>query len=207
MSTRSHIYPIKMPRRFDRKTGWNRQFKWKPVRSDRWDPFPKDHLPFIDDFSVGAFIAKKAQAQAMPTKGSKRKADDMLKPMSILGKRRNVNDTGTKGPYPKRPRTGGTTSRNLFTNDNVAMMATAGVGAGGMAYTGAGIAMDRLNARVTAGIEEGFARHAAIQDSGVYTYDALTESAMAGRYLTNIAEGMERIVPLVEDLLEIGLLL
>lgn len=40
-----------MPRRFD-KRGWNRQFKWQPVRSDRWDPFPKDHLPFVDDYSA-----------------------------------------------------------------------------------------------------------------------------------------------------------
>lgn len=195
-----------MPRRFDRKTGWNRQFKWKPVRSDRWDPFPKDHLPFIDDFSVGAFIAKKLQAQSMPNRGTKRNASDMLAP-SQGRKRRNEQQTPSGAPAPKRPRTGGTTTRNLFTNDSVAMMATAGAGAGGMAYTGAGIAIDRLNARVTAGIEEGFARHAAIQDSGVYTYDALTESAMAGRYLDNIVEGMERIVPLVEDLLEIGLLL
>ena len=39
-----------MPRKYD-KRGWNRQFKWKPLRRDRWDPFPKDHLPFIDDYS------------------------------------------------------------------------------------------------------------------------------------------------------------
>lgn len=39
-----------MPRRFDSR-GWNRQFKWQPVRSDRWDMYPKDHLPFVDDFS------------------------------------------------------------------------------------------------------------------------------------------------------------
>ncbi len=39
-----------MPRRFDQR-GWNRQFKWQPVRSDRWDMYPKDHLPFVDDFS------------------------------------------------------------------------------------------------------------------------------------------------------------
>ena len=40
-----------MPRRFD-QYGWNRQFKWQPVRRDRWDMFPKDRIPFIDDFSV-----------------------------------------------------------------------------------------------------------------------------------------------------------
>ena len=39
-----------MARKFD-KRGWNRQFKWQPLRTDRWDPFPKDRLPFVDDFS------------------------------------------------------------------------------------------------------------------------------------------------------------
>lgn len=39
-----------MPRRFDQR-GWNRQFKWQPVRTDRWDVFPKDRIPFVDDFS------------------------------------------------------------------------------------------------------------------------------------------------------------
>ena len=38
-------------RKFD-KYGFNTQFKWQPVRRDRWDPFPKDHLPFIDDQSM-----------------------------------------------------------------------------------------------------------------------------------------------------------
>ena len=46
-----------MPRKYD-KRGWNRQFKWKPVRRDRWDPFPKDHLPFVDDYSVGMYLHK-----------------------------------------------------------------------------------------------------------------------------------------------------
>ena len=40
-----------MVRKFD-KFGFNTQFKWQPVRRDRWDPFPKDHLPFIDDMSM-----------------------------------------------------------------------------------------------------------------------------------------------------------
>ena len=40
-----------MPRRFD-SYGWNRQFKWQPCRTDRWDIFPKDRIPFVDDFSV-----------------------------------------------------------------------------------------------------------------------------------------------------------
>lgn len=172
-----------MARKFG-KYGWNRQFKNKPLRRDRWDPFPKDHLPFIDDFSVGAFLAKKAE------QGSKRQRIDAF-----------FNDTARKGPVPKRPKTGGTSTRSLFTNDAVALAGTAGALAGRAAYTGAGIAIDRLNARVTQAIEEGFARHAAIQNSGAYTYDALTESAMAGRYLENIAEGAERIVPLVEELL------
>ena len=70
-----------------------------------------------------------------------------------------------------------------------------------MAYTAAGIGVDRLNARIGSAIEEGFARHAAIQDSGVYTYDALTESAMIGRYLDSAIATGSRILPLVEDLL------
>jgi len=42
---------IKMARKFDR-LGFNTQFKWQPIRRDRWDPFPKDHLPFVDDMSL-----------------------------------------------------------------------------------------------------------------------------------------------------------
>ena len=172
-----------MARKFG-KYGWNRQFKNKPLRRDRWDPFPKDHLPFVDDFSVGAFVAKKA------AQGSKRQRPDAF-----------FNDTARKGPPPKRPKTGGTSTRSLFTNDSVALVGTAGALAGRAAYTGAGIALDSLNARITAGIEAGFARHAANNAAGLYEYDALTQAAMAGRYLENIAEGAERIVPLVEELL------
>lgn len=40
-----------MSRKFD-ELGFNTQFKWQPIRRDRWDPFPKDHLPFIDDQSI-----------------------------------------------------------------------------------------------------------------------------------------------------------
>lgn len=192
-----------MPRRFDRKTGWNRQFKWKPLRRDRWDPFPKDHLPFIDDFSVGTYGVKKAQVDAMR---NKRKRDDLITPTTLKGqyfndkKRRDI-DTARKGPPFKRARTGSGTARNVFTNDSVALLGTAGVGAAGMARAGAGIAWDSLNTRIGAAIEEGFARHAAIQDSGVYTYDVLTESAMAGKYLDSAIAAGERILPLVEDLL------
>jgi len=168
-----------MVRKFG-KYGWNRQFKNKPLRRDRWDPFPKDHLPFVDDFSIGAFVAKQAGGGT---------------------KRLRMDDTAKKPPSSKRQRTGGTATRSLFTNENVALAGTAGAIAGRAAYTGAGIAVDRLNARVTQAIEEGFARHAAIQETRAYTYDALTESAMAGRYLQNIAEGAERIIPLVEELL------
>ena len=53
-----------MPRRFD-KRGWNRQFKWQPVRRGRWDPFPKDHLPFVDDFSMVSVAAKIHAGQDM----------------------------------------------------------------------------------------------------------------------------------------------
>lgn len=57
-----------MPRRFD-KRGWNRQFKWQPVRRGRWDSFPKDHLPFIDDFSPGMYLHKATNER----RGQKRK--------------------------------------------------------------------------------------------------------------------------------------
>lgn len=40
---------IKMVRKYD-KFGYNRQFKINPC--NRRDPFPRDHLPFIDDMSV-----------------------------------------------------------------------------------------------------------------------------------------------------------
>ena len=40
-----------MARKLD-KYGFNTQFKWQPIRRDRWDPFPKDHLPFIDNQSL-----------------------------------------------------------------------------------------------------------------------------------------------------------
>ena len=187
-----------MPRRFDRKTGWNRQFKWKPLRRDRWDPFPKDHLPFIDDFSVGAYLAKKSQANAMV---NKRKFDDMTTPTTLLGKRRADIDTARKAPPSKRVRTRSGTSRNLFTNEGVADLATLGVGAGAMARTAAGIAVDTLDARIASGIEEGFRLHAAFNESGIPIFDALTESAMAGSRFDRIIAAGERMLPLVEDLL------
>ena len=57
-----------MPRRFD-KRGWNRQFKNRPLRRGRWDPFPKEHLPFIDDFSPGMYALKATNE----SRGQKRK--------------------------------------------------------------------------------------------------------------------------------------
>lgn len=39
-----------MVRKYD-KYGFNRQFKNKPC--SRRDPFPRDHLPFADDMSIG----------------------------------------------------------------------------------------------------------------------------------------------------------
>ncbi len=39
-----------MVRKYD-KYGLNRQFKSNPC--NRRDPFPRDHLPFVDDFSLG----------------------------------------------------------------------------------------------------------------------------------------------------------
>ena len=176
-----------MARKFG-KYGWNRQFKNKPLRRDRWDLFPKDHLPFVDDFSVGNFVARKA------AQGTKRQRTDAF-----------FNDTARKGAPAKRPKTGGTVTRSLFTNDNVALAGTAGALAARAAYTGAGIAVDSLNARITAALEQGFAQHAANNAAGLYNYDALTESSIVGRYLTNAAESLERIVPLVEDLLPLAL--
>lgn len=38
-----------MPRKYD-EFGYNRQFKSNPC--NRRDPFPRDHLPFVDDMSV-----------------------------------------------------------------------------------------------------------------------------------------------------------
>lgn len=48
-----------MPRRFD-KYGNNRQFKWKPLRVDRWDPWPKDHLPWIENQAANVGLYKVA---------------------------------------------------------------------------------------------------------------------------------------------------
>ncbi len=56
-----------MPRKFD-KRGWNRQFKWQPVRRGRWDPFPKDHLPFIDDYSVNSYLHKAINDKRSPAR-------------------------------------------------------------------------------------------------------------------------------------------
>ena len=42
-------YVTKMPRKYD-EFGYNRQFKSNPC--NRRDPFPRDHLPFVDDMSV-----------------------------------------------------------------------------------------------------------------------------------------------------------
>jgi len=191
-----------MPRRFDRKTGWNRQFKWKPLRRDRWDPFPKDHLPFIDDFSVLSYVTKARQAKAMNTN---RMRDNVTTPTTLLGKRRADINTARKAQNPAltRPRTRSQTgtARNLFTNDAVANLATLGVGAGAMARTAAGIAVDTLDQRIRSGIEEGFRLHAAFNESGIPTFDALTESAMAGSRLDRMIATGERILPLVEDLL------
>ena len=176
--------------------GWNRQFKNKPLRRDRWDPFPKDHLPFVDDFSLRAYGLKKAQADAM--RGTKRKPK-LITPTTFLGKRK-PELTVRKIPQAKRQRGSGA-KRSLFTNESVALMGTAGLGAAGMARTAAGIAWDNLNARIGAALEQGFATHAAFNESGIPVFDALTESAMVGKVLDEIAEGAARMVPMVEDLL------
>jgi len=161
------------------------------------DPFPKDHLPFNDDFSVGNFVYQKAAKATSKRPGSEMDQDwDFYEQ-----KRKRMDDTARKGPPRKRVRTGGTVTRSLFTNDAVATGSVAALAAGAAAYTAGGIAMDRLNSRIAQGIEEGFARHTAIQNSGAYSYDALTESRMAGRYLDSMVEGMERMLPMMEDLL------
>ena len=66
-----------MPRRKFDDLGWNLQYKWKPVRPDRWDPFPKDHLPFIDDYADQVEFMKGIQSEGKrprPGDDSARKA-------------------------------------------------------------------------------------------------------------------------------------
>ena len=109
-----------MPRRFD-KRGWNRQFKNRPVRRGRWDPFPKDHLPFVDDFSP-AMYAHKATNES---RGQKRKLPlDMDKeskkhnPGTPSGKRKSASELFT----PRKVLKGlayGTSGRQLFKNQTL----------------------------------------------------------------------------------------
>ena len=67
-----------MPRRFDRR-GWNRQFKWQPVRRGRWDPFPKDRLPFVDDYSIQNQLYVRSLPQSTPLQ-PRRPGPEMLTP-------------------------------------------------------------------------------------------------------------------------------
>ena len=59
---------IKMTRKFD-KYGFNRQYLRKPL--SRRSPFPRDHLPFISDFSVGSSMHNAATNKGPgPLKGA-----------------------------------------------------------------------------------------------------------------------------------------
>lgn len=60
-----------MPRKFD-KYGLNRQFKNKPC--SRRDPFPRDHLPFVDDMSIKKTLDEAISA-SKPSKWSKFKKE------------------------------------------------------------------------------------------------------------------------------------
>lgn len=222
-------------RKFNKRYGWNNQFKNKPVRSDRWDPFPKDHLPFVDDYSVQNFVYSHV---ANP--GIKRKFDDMNTPSTVLGKRRMINDLNTPGSVTSRKaartRAGPSSTRSLFTNENVANAAAAAAIGGRMAYTGAGMAADALNERVAQGIEDGFASHyryiygrapragesfGGVPGQGTFTgrtgamaaeadgtagVDILTSRAITGGYMTEMLEGLERMLPVIEELLPLAAL-
>jgi hypothetical protein len=57
-----------MTRKFD-KYGFNRQYLRKPL--SRRDPFPRDHLPFVSDFSVGSSMHNAATTKGPgPLKGA-----------------------------------------------------------------------------------------------------------------------------------------
>lgn len=57
-----------MTRKFD-KYGFNRQYLRKPL--SRRDPFPRDHLPFVSDFSVGSSMHNAATNKGPgPLKGA-----------------------------------------------------------------------------------------------------------------------------------------
>lgn len=224
-------------RKFNKRYGWNNQFKNKPVRSDRWDPFPKDHLPFVDDYSVQNFVYSHV---ANP--GIKRSFDDMNTPSTVLGKRRMINDLNTPGSVRSRKaartRAGPSSTRSLFTNDDVANASAAASIGGRMLYTGAGMASDALNRRVAQGIEDGFASHyryfygrspavgQEIPGGGGMTFtersavpleelaatdgtaglDAATNIAMRGGYMTEMIEGLGRMLPMIEELLPLAAL-
>lgn len=222
-------------RKFNKRYGWNNQFKNKPVRSDRWDPFPKDHLPFIDDFSVQNFVYSHG-ANA----GVKRSRDDMNTPLKVLGKRANRAELSTpSGDRSAKRRAGPSNTKSLFTNDSVATMGTAAYFGGKLAYTGAGMAKDALNKRISQGLEDGFASHyryfygrspsvgepipggggmtftersaIPLQDlaatDGTAGVDAATNMFMRGQYMTEMVEGLESMLPVIEELLPFAALL
>jgi len=62
-----------MVRKYD-KYGFNRQFKNKPC--SRRDPFPRDHLPFADDMSIGK--RKNDVKKEIAKRGTKRKRSEDL---------------------------------------------------------------------------------------------------------------------------------
>ena len=63
-----HENAIKMTRKFD-KYGFNRQYLRKPL--SRRNPFPRDHLPFVSDFSIGSSMHNAATTKGPgPLKGA-----------------------------------------------------------------------------------------------------------------------------------------
>tara|TARA_B100001142_G_scaffold83182_1_gene84260 strand:+ start:309 stop:800 length:492 start_codon:yes stop_codon:yes gene_type:complete len=148
-------------------------------------PLFNSRVPFDDGFSVGCHNNRMSQINREPYTSKQHLPKDQTRM--------------TKKPYD-RPK------NKIWSNENVAAAGTLGVGAAAMARTAVGIAVDKMNTSVTSAIEEGFAQHAAFNDSGIPTFDALTESAMAGKWLSRIEAGAARMVPLVEELLDVAIL-
>lgn len=147
-------------------------------------PLYNPRIPYQDGFSVGAHNNRIKQVKSEPYVSRKR-----YLPTNADGTPRMP-----KKPYD-RP------SNKMWTNETVAAAGTVGVGAAALARTAAGIAIDKMNTSITSAIEEGFAQHAAFNESGIPRFDALTESAMAGKWLTRAEEGLGRMLPLIEELL------
>lgn len=176
MLTKTNTIDVIKMARYSRRTSW------------RSRPLYNTRVPFEDGFSVGSHNNRMKQIKSEPYVDRKR----------YLPTNEDGSPRMPKKPYD-RPK------NKMWTNDNVAAAGVAGVGAAGVVGTAGGIAIDKLNSSIASGIEEGFAGHKAAQESGFGTYDALTESAMAGRWLSRIEASAGRMLPLVEELLDIAI--